>query len=42
MLVAVAASDAHLAVAAALTYALAYTFELALSLFAYFGGLGVP
>jgi hypothetical protein len=42
VLVAVAATDAHLAVAAALTYALAYTFELALSLLAYFGGVGVP
>ena len=38
VLVAVAASDAHLAVAAALTYALAYTFELGLSLVTYFGG----
>jgi hypothetical protein len=35
--VAVAATDPHLAVAAALTYALAYTFELGLSLVAYFG-----
>ena len=38
VLAAVAATDAHLAVAAALTYALAYTFELGLSLVAYFGG----
>jgi hypothetical protein len=37
VLVAVAVSDPHLAVAAALTYALAYTFELGLSLFTYFG-----
>ena len=35
-----AVSDPHLAVAAALTYALAYTFELGLSLFAYFGAAG--
>jgi hypothetical protein len=35
--VAVAASDPHLAVAAALTFALAYTFELGLSLVTYFG-----
>lgn len=35
--VAVAATDPHLAVGAALTYALAYTFELGLSLVAYFG-----
>ena len=41
VLVAVAASDAHLAVAAALTYALAYTCELGLSLLTYFGG-GAP
>jgi hypothetical protein len=40
VLVAVAASDAHLAVAAALTYALAYTCELGLSLLTYFGGAG--
>jgi hypothetical protein len=38
VLVAVAASDAHLAVAAALTFALAYTCELGLSLVTYFGG----
>jgi hypothetical protein len=38
VLIAVAASDAHLAVAAALTYALAYTCELGLSLVSYFGG----
>jgi hypothetical protein len=37
VLVAVAVSDAKLALAAALLYALAYTFELALSLVAYFG-----
>ena len=37
VLVAIAASDKHLAVAAALTYALAYTFELGLSLLTYFG-----
>ena len=35
--IATAASDPHLALAAALTYALAYTFELGLSLLAYFG-----
>lgn len=38
VLVAIAASDKHLAVAAALTYVLAYTFELGLSLLTYFGG----
>ena len=38
VLVATAASDPKLALAAALTYALAYTFELGLSLVAYFGG----
>jgi len=38
VLVATAASDPKLALAAALTYALAYTFELGLSLLAYFGG----
>jgi len=37
VLAAVAATDAHLAVAAVLTYALAYTFELGLSLVSYFG-----
>jgi hypothetical protein len=37
VLIAVAVTDPHLAVAAALTYALAYTFELGLSLLAYFG-----
>jgi hypothetical protein len=37
VLVAIAASDKHLAVAAALTYVLAYTFELGLSLLTYFG-----
>ena len=37
VLVAVAVSDPRLAVAAALTYALAYTFELGLSLVTYFG-----
>ena len=35
--VAVAATDPHLAVAAALTFALAYTFEFGLSLVSYFG-----
>jgi hypothetical protein len=34
----VAASDARLALAAALVYGLAYTLELALSLVSYFGG----
>jgi hypothetical protein len=38
VLIAVAVSDAELAIAAALTFALAYTFELGLSLFTYFGG----
>jgi hypothetical protein len=38
VLIAVAVSDPRLAVAAALTYALAYTFELGLSLVTYFGG----
>ena len=38
VLAAVAATDSHLAVAAVLTYALAYTFELGLSLVSYFGG----
>jgi hypothetical protein len=38
VLFAVAASDAHLALAAALLYALAYTLELGLSMVAYFGG----
>jgi len=37
VLVATAASDPKLALAAALTYALAYTLELGLSLLAYFG-----
>ena len=37
VLVAVAATDTHLAVAAVLTYTLAYTFELGLSLVTYFG-----
>ena len=36
--VAVAVSDAHLAVAAAVVFALAYTFDLGLSLASYFGG----
>jgi hypothetical protein len=36
--IAVAVSDPHLAIAGALVYALAYTFELALSLVLYFGG----
>jgi hypothetical protein len=38
VLFAAVAADRHLAVAAALTYALAYTFELGLSLAFYFGG----
>ena len=38
VLFAVAASDAHVALAAALLYALAYTLELGLSVAAYFGG----
>lgn len=38
VVIAVAASDPELAVAAALVYALAYTLELALSLLTYFGG----
>ena len=38
VLLATAASDPHLALAAVLTYMLAYTFELALSLLAYYGG----
>ena len=38
ILVATAASHPHVAVAAVVTYALAYTFELGLSLTAYFGG----
>ena len=37
VVIAVAASDAELAIASALVYALAYTLELALSLLAYFG-----
>jgi hypothetical protein len=37
VLVAAAVASPQLAVAAAVTYALAYTFELGLSLFAYFG-----
>jgi len=37
VLVAVAVSDPHLAVAATLVYALAYTFQLGLSLLTYFG-----
>jgi hypothetical protein len=39
VLIAVAVSDARLAVAAALVYAVAYTFELGLSLLSYFGGV---
>jgi hypothetical protein len=39
VLAAVAATDARLAVAAVLTYALAYTFELGLSLASYFGAV---
>jgi hypothetical protein len=38
VLVAAAVASPHLAIAAALTYALAYTFELGLSLATYFGG----
>jgi hypothetical protein len=38
VLFAVAASDPHLALAAALVYALAYTLELGLSMVDYFGG----
>jgi heme O synthase-like polyprenyltransferase len=38
VLFAVAASNAHLALTAALVYALAYTLELGLSLATYFGG----
>jgi hypothetical protein len=37
VLIAAAASDAHLAAAAAIVYVLAYSFELGLSLFSYFG-----
>ena len=37
VLIAALAADPHLAVTAAVTYALAYTFELGLSLVAYFG-----
>lgn len=40
VLVAAAAASPHLAIAAALTYALAYTFELGLSLATYFGSSG--
>jgi len=38
VLVAAAAASPHLAIGAALTYALAYTFELGLGLATYFGG----
>jgi hypothetical protein len=38
-LVAIAVSDARLALAAAVVYALAYTLELGLSLISYFGGV---
>ena len=38
VLVATAASHPHVAIAAVVTYALAYTFELGLSLTTYFGG----
>jgi hypothetical protein len=38
VLLALAVSHPHLAVAAAVTYVLAYTFELGLSLVTYFGG----
>ena len=37
VLLVVAASDPHLGLAAAITYALAYTVELGLSLVTYFG-----
>ena len=37
VLVAALAASPHLAIAAAVTYALAYTFELGLSLLGYFG-----
>jgi hypothetical protein len=37
VLVATAASNPHLAIAAAVTYALAYTAELGLALVSYFG-----
>ena len=39
VLVAAAVASPHLAVAAAVTYALAYTFELGLSLATYFGAV---
>jgi hypothetical protein len=38
VLIATAASHSDVAIAAVLTYALAYTFELGLSLTSYFGG----
>ena len=38
VLVATAASHPHIAIAAVVTYALAYTFELGLSLATYYGG----
>ena len=38
VLIATAAARPHIAVAAAVTYALAYTFEFGLSVAAYFGG----
>jgi hypothetical protein len=38
ILVAIAVSDARLALSAAVLYALAYTFELGLSMLSYFGG----
>jgi hypothetical protein len=38
VLIAAAATHPHLAAAAAIVYVLAYTFELGLSLFSYFGG----
>ena len=38
VVIAVAVSDARLAVGAAVLYALAYTFELAVSVISYFGG----
>jgi hypothetical protein len=42
VLVAAAVANPHLAIAAALTYALAYTFELGLSLATYFGAGAKP
>jgi hypothetical protein len=42
VVIAVAVSDARLALSAALVYALGYTLELALSLVSYFGGEAAP